>query len=168
MYRGSDTLAPPSPPTSTRNWILCHPLLLPQPRIRCNIHHRHLHRYMHNFWQLLGFVGGAFYSWRGQYLPNLDRIFGRAEHQSVIHQARVHFQVGAKLIRAWFHRQSVSSHCFPFWKVFYGWGLIVSDAAKQWEMDCEDCVSSASHNTFTKGQQTFVRVVIIIYIGFSN
>ena len=71
--------------------IVPDPPLQPQPRIRCGIHHHHLHRYIcASFGSFYVLVEGHFIH-EGQYLPNLDSIFGRrAEHQSVIHPSAPH------------------------------------------------------------------------------
>ena len=85
--------------SSTRNWIL-RPPPIPwhnpsQHSRKKDLHHRHLLCSMHTSWQVLCF-SAAFVISRVQYLPNLDCIFRRRVHQSVIH----HF-VHSKWVGNW-------------------------------------------------------------------
>ena len=88
------TLPPPphsSPASSTRNWILRLPPNNPSQHSRKkDLHHRHLLCSMHTSWQVLCFPA-AFVISKVQYLPNLDCIFRRGVHQSVIHHS-VHYK----------------------------------------------------------------------------
>ena len=74
----------------------CHPLAQPLSTFKIkDLHHRHLLRFMHTSWQVLCFAA-AFVIGEVQYLANLDCIFLRGVHQSVIH----HF-VHSKWVENW-------------------------------------------------------------------
>ena len=95
--------SPPSPPvsspaSSTRNWILRLPAIPwhnPSQHLKKDLHLRHLLCFMHTSWQVLCFPA-AFVIREVQYLANLDGIFRRGVHQSVIH----HF-VHSKWVENW-------------------------------------------------------------------
>ena len=97
LHKLSSPLAS-SPASSTRNWILRLPAIPwhnPSQHKKKDPHHRHLPRFMHTSWQVLCFAA-AFVSGEVQYLANLDCIFLRGVHQSVIH----HF-VHSKWVENW-------------------------------------------------------------------
>ena len=85
-YRSLPKFSPlSSPATSTRNWILCHPPPLPpKPQKSRNMRHHHPHPCVCKTFDSFMFCEEHFIH-DGQYFPNLDCIFRRGEHQSVIH-----------------------------------------------------------------------------------
>ena len=95
-----------------------------------DLHHRHLLCSMHTSWQVLCFPA-AFVIGKVQYLPNLDCIFRRGVHQSVIHHS-VHYKwVGNwpldSMIKVQFNLSDLLVSCCR--KRVMDGGPIVSEAA---------------------------------------
>ena len=97
-----------------------------------DLHHRHRLWFMHTAWQVLCFPA-AFVISKVQYLPNLDCIFRRGVHQSVIHHF-VHYKWAGNwpldsMIKVQFNLSDLLVSCCR--KRVMDGGPIVSEAASQ-------------------------------------